>query len=317
MDKLERILRLHKLFKERRTPVSLAEMCDTFECSESTAKRSIRDLKNYGAPIFCTDGLGYRYDRHTEFELLGTWFSPEELHALLSIQQLTLNLSGGFFDSGFKAICSKVTSLLGVHAPLSEDIQRVRVLGAGSRSKTLPMFSMLAGAVLERKRLHIMYESRQRDEISERDVSPQSLVYYRGNWYLDAWCHQADGFRIFAVEKVQKAHYVSGKCRKFSEKVLAAHFTTSFGIFAGEPIATAILRFSAQAARWVQDEEWFPGLQGQWLDDDRFELQIPYNNSTELIMEICRYGADVEVVEPAELRRKVAAVLQKATEQYM
>ena len=27
----------------------------------------------------------------------------------------------------------------------------------------------------------------------QRVVSPQRLVHYRDNWYLDAWCHYKDG----------------------------------------------------------------------------------------------------------------------------
>jgi predicted DNA-binding transcriptional regulator YafY len=94
------------------------------------------------------------------------------------------------------------------------------------------------------------------------------------------------------------------------------YFTQSFGIFAGAPTHTAVLRFSQLAAKWVKDEEWFPDLKAEWLPDGQLELHIPYHNPTELIMEICRYGADVEVVEPPELRQQVLETLQKAAAQY-
>ncbi len=44
-----------------------------------------------------------------------------------------------FFDDSIKLIRNKAVSLLGSHVPLPEEIRRVRVLGAGARSKTLPM----------------------------------------------------------------------------------------------------------------------------------------------------------------------------------
>jgi len=78
----------------------------------------------------------------------------------------------------------------------------------------------------------------------------------------------------------------------------------------------AVLRFSEYAARWVRDEEWFPDQETVELVDGGLELRIPYHNPTELIMEICRYGDQVEVIKPPELRKQVADVLRKAADQY-
>jgi len=85
--------------------------------------------------------LGYRYDKHIAFELPGVWFSSEELHALLAIQQLTTNLSAGLFDESISVIQNKAESLLGEHMPSPQEMWRIRILAAGSRSKALPMFS--------------------------------------------------------------------------------------------------------------------------------------------------------------------------------
>ena len=47
-----------------------------------------------------------------------------------------------------------------------------------------------------------------------------------------------------------------------------------------------------------------------------FELRTPYANPTELIMEICKYGTDVKVIEPPELIAQVKARLEQAVLQY-
>jgi len=295
----------------------MSEIRELFEgCSLSTAKRTISDMKLLGAPIYCTNGMGYSYDKHIAFELPGVWFSPEELHAMLTIQQLTANLSGGFFDDNIKLIHDKAEALLDSHLSSRKEIHRIRVLGTGARSKTLPMFSIAAHAVIHRQRIHIRYHGRQRGEWTERDISPQRLVFYRGNWYLDAWCHRKDELRSFAVERIGQAHLLDAGCREIPDAKLDEKLTTSFGIFSGKPESSAVLRFSERAARWVADEEWFPNVSGHRLDDGRYELCIPYGNPTELIMEICRYGGEVEVIKPPELRRQVANVLQAAVDQY-
>ena len=158
MDKLERAQRLHKALKQRKTPFSMVDMQEMFDnCSESTVKRTLQDMKNLGAPIYCSDGLGYSYDKKIAFELPGVWFSSEELHALLTIQQLTQNISGGFLDESIKLIQEKAESLLGKQLASLADIHRIRVLGAGSRGKALPMFTIASSGVLEQRRLHITY----------------------------------------------------------------------------------------------------------------------------------------------------------------
>ena len=50
----------------------------------------------------------------------------------------------------------------------------------------------------------ITYHGRRRDQVSERVVSPQRLTQYRNSWYLDAWCHQANGLRSFALERISE-----------------------------------------------------------------------------------------------------------------
>ncbi|MDQ6964404.1 MAG: YafY family protein [Mariprofundales bacterium] len=317
MDRLERAHRLHKLLQERRTPVSLSHLCEALEGSERTVTRLIADMRDYlGAPILNRPGAGYFYSKDSTFELPGIWFSTEELYALLAIQQLTLNLSGGLFDDSIRLIQKKAESLLGTHMPSPEEIRRVHVLGTASRSKKLPMVPIITCGLLNRQRLQVVYHGRHRDERTEREISPQRLTLYRSNWYLNAWCHKVDGLRSFSMERIEKAQIMDRACLEVATIELDKLLASSFGIFSGRPVATAILHFSEQAARWVADEEWFPEERGQHLDDGTFELKVPYSDPTELIMDICRYGPDVEVISPPSLRQAVIDRLKRALKQY-
>jgi len=46
----------------------------------------------------------------------------------------------------------------------------------------------------------------------------------------------------------------------------------------------ARIRFTPEAARWVAEEHWYSDQIGYWVDDGRYELQVPYSNPTELLM---------------------------------
>ncbi len=63
----------------------------------------------------------------------------------------------------------------------------------------------MGSALLRRKRLVIRYHARGADETTQREVSPQRVVYYRDNWYLDAWWDLCQDLRAFAVDAIEQA----------------------------------------------------------------------------------------------------------------
>lgn len=79
---------------------------------------------------------------------------------------------------------------------------------------------------------------------------------------------------------------------------------------------TAILHFTEYRARWVAEEMWHPKQQGRFLADGRYELRIPYGKPHELIMDILKYGPDVEVIAPESLRQVVREKLTQAVGLY-
>jgi predicted DNA-binding transcriptional regulator YafY len=80
--------------------------------------------------------------------------------------------------------------------------------------------------------------------------------------------------------------------------------------------AWAKLRFTPERARWVGTEEWHPKQKGRYEKDGSYVLELPYADSRELVMDILRHGPEVEVLEPAELRRAVRGQLEAAAAQY-
>jgi predicted DNA-binding transcriptional regulator YafY len=121
--------------------------------------------------------------------------------------------------------------------------------------------------------------------------------------------------RTFALDRILAAQALDSPARDIAEERLDAHFASAYGIFAGRPKHTAILRFTPERARWVADEQWHP-QQTLRAEGNACVLEVPYSDPRELIMDILKYGPDVEVVAPASLRREVAARLRSAVKRY-
>lgn len=317
MERFHRYYRLHRILSSRRLPVPRAVLERELECTRATVMRVIEDLRNYGAPVeYLREANGYRYVPGRAFELPGIWFSPSELEALFVAEHLLEHAEPGLLAETLAPLKQKLGAIFKLeHLGRGELIRRVRILRMGGRGAG-KYFNLIADALTRRRRVYLTYRSRSRDEITEREVSPQRLVRYRDNWYLDAWCHLRKGLRSFAAERIHDAQPRARPTINIAERKLDAHFATAYGIFAGTPDKTAVLRFSPECARWVADEEWHPKQEGRFEPDGSYELRIPYGDSRELIMDIARYGPRVEVIEPADLRRAVAEYLEAALQKY-
>ena len=186
-----------------------------------------------------------------------------------------------------------------------------------ARKSSLECFEVIGSALLKRNRLHITYYAKGANETTERDISPQRLIYYRDNWYLDAYCHMRKALRSFSVDGIKKANLVNQKADEIPEKTLNEHFGESYGIFSGKATQKAKLKFTPARARWVSAETWHKHQESHFETDGSYVLEFDYNHDPELIMDILKHGSEVEVIAPVSLRKRVKEELQKNLKNYL
>lgn len=323
MDRTERFYKIDQLLGEHRV-VPFSTLEEKLGVSRATIKRDLEYMRNrLNAPIvWDRERRGYRFARAehgaSQYELPGLWFSATEIHALLTMQHLLSGLDrGGLLASHVEPLQARLMSLLDSGDGSIEEIRkRIRIIGIASRVIGLDHFSVLGSALLRRKRVQILYYVRARDEATEREVSPQRLVYYRENWYLDAWCHLRNELRSFAIDAIRRADILETPAKNVPDKTLDSILGAGYGIFSGRKVQWAKLRFSAQRARWVMGERWHPKQKNRLLADGRYAMELPYSDHRELVMDILRHGPDVEVLAPTSLREEVISRLKGALEHY-
>lgn len=321
MSKVERLYHLHNILNQRRTPISRQDLMERLECSQATLYRLVAELRDFlGAPIEQDeDSRGYYYDRSYEqpFELPGIWISPEELQALLTARQVLGDVQPGLLEGELESLQRRINALLkrkGVD--ITDAASRIHIQPVAGRPVPAHLFQDVLGALARRQRLEITYHGRRRDEVSERTISPQRLTQYRNSWYLDAWCHSARGLRSFALERIRDLSRSSEPAREVPEKQMSEHFDQSYGIFSGPAEHVADLRFSPEMSRWISEESWHPDQEGYFEEDGSWRLRVPFSHARELIMDILRYGRDVEVIGPQPLRETVAGVIAAMSAHY-
>lgn len=323
MDRTERFYRIDRLLRAHRV-VPFARLQDALEVSRATLKRDIEYMRSrLNAPIeYDRTAGGYRLadssPAHPQYELPGIWFSPGEVHALLTLQHLVANLrAGSVLAPHVKAVTERLTLSLGAADPRTAELRRrVRILDIASRDVRLEHFETVGAALWKRTRLRITYYGRARGDLTERTVSPQRLVHYRDNWYLDGYCHLREDLRSFAVDAIRAAAMADEPAIDIPDAELDRVLGSGYGIFAGAQVQWAKLRFSPQRARWVGAERWHPQQRMHVEADGSLILELPFSDARELVMDILRQGADVEALEPRGLRDSVSAAIEAMQRRY-
>ena len=320
MERLERFYKIHQLLTDRNA-VSFKVLMERLGVSRASVKRDIEYMRSrFNAPIeYDREANGYRFGEPRpgpRYELPGLWFSPAELQSLAVMQRILRDLGGGLLAEQVSAITKHLNQLV-QHRRLNlgEAAARIRFPGVASRTAG-EAFQVAASATLQRRKLWFEYHSRGSNRQSERTVSPQRLTHYREAWYLDAWDEENNELRTFSLDRLRRTKVLEDAALDLPDADLDNHYASAYGIFGGKADKIAVLRFSAERARWVADEAWHPQQQGKSLQDGRYELRIPYRDSRELVMDIMRHGSHVEVIEPAALRDEVHKQLAAAARQY-
>lgn len=311
MDRTERFYRIDHLLNEHKV-VTLATFLLDLGISRATFKRDLEYLRDrLNAPIeWDRNAGGYRFVKADslapKYELPGLWFNASEIHALLTMQHLLQNLGPGLLSPHVDTLLARLKLLLeSADIPLDSVEKRIRILRVNARSYEPEHFAPIATAVIQRKKLEISYYTRSRDETQDRVVSPQRLTHYRDNWYLDAWCHLRDGIRSFSLDAIRRVRLMNETAMEVSEEELDAILGTGYGIFSGKKVKWAELRFTPERARWVSRETWHPEQKSRFDGQGRYYLSVPYSDDRELVMDLLKFGPEVEVLAPAPLRQRI------------
>lgn len=321
MDRTERFYKIDQQLQDHRS-VSMEKLLEVLEVSRATVKRDLEYMRDrLNAPIIWDREIrGYRYDsgqNNPVHALPGLWFNSSEIHALLTMEHLLADLQPGLLESHISPLKTRIKVLLeqGDHSH-DEVAKRIFIGHVAARAVEPKLFQLISSALLKRKRLEIDHHNRNQSRHAVRVISPQRLVYYRDNWYLESWCHLRKGLRSFGIDAIKKVNTLESDAIDIDEKRLDREFRSGYGIFGGSGTKKAKLRFSPKISQWVSKEEWHPEQKGTFDKDGNYLLTLPYSHETELIMDVLRYGPDVEVISPKSLKNGVVKQMQDALNQY-
>lgn len=316
----ERYYWFHGQIKAGRFP-NARTLSEKFEISQKQAQRDIEFIRDrLGAPLlYSFPERGYKYE-DVGYELPPVWFKEDELLSLCLALRLAATLPDHVFKDSLNSLLTKILAfrLLDSSPSIEEIKEKVSVKNIEYYRVDEPTFHHVVDSLLRDEPLRISYYTPHRHEISDRTIQPLHLLCYMGSWHIIAFCTLKNGLRDFALSRIQKIEPSTGPI------IVPRHLCNvkdflgkNFGVMSGRESIEVCLRFDPAVADWISEQIWHSGQEVSINGDGSVCLKFPVADFREVRREILKYGANVEVLSPPELREDIRKQIEKMAKIYV
>ncbi len=299
MSLLERIYYFHGELSKRRYP-NATSLVSQFEISSATARRDIAYLRDRLLAPIAFDQLknGFYY---TE-EGFGLPFekSPKIIFLLGMLSKIADEAGLGSLEE-VQSLEKRLSEL--VFPDYSRLVEAIHCEWVEVESIEPAIFEAIIEATVTRKVLGIRYRSAQAAE-SERVLEPVRLVSYQGRWYLLAFCRLRQDMRLFHIARILSANPGKEHFKRQSDDNFNSYLNSAFGIFKGDVLFNATIRFTSTAAELVRHQRWHRDQVIEEVEGGIL-MHLPVNDDRELLMKILQYGSMAQVIVPDGLRQRI------------
>lgn len=303
----------------------LAERCDT---TERNLYRDLKELQGAGVPIDHdkeSDGYVIRRDfflRPVELtldEALATLLLAREVGAA---EQVPHAVEAGKAAEKLLAILPRPIAEM-----VNELIPRTAIaLARSSNEPTLDLYGAMQQAIHERRAVECEYESpgggggrggaaRASPEDAGRfRFDPYALYFGQRAWYVVGYHHARAEIRTMKLCRFTRCRPLDKPYLIPDSFSLQTHFGQAWRMIPSgtRTISTIKLHFDATVAENVADTHWHDSQEITWLDDNSIDATFKVDGLEEIVWWILSYGPHCRVIEPAELKTRVAELHAKA-----
>jgi predicted DNA-binding transcriptional regulator YafY len=295
------------LLLQTRGRLTAAELAERLEVSVRTVHRDVESLGEAGVPIEAVRGPAGGYRLAGGYRTRLTGLTADEAGALFAA-----GIPGPAAELGLggELAAARLKVLAALPSELQERATRAsRLFHLDSRrwfraEDRVPHLPSLAAAVWSGCRVRVRYREGRR--VVQRTLDPLGLVLKGGAWYLVA--RRSAGMRVYRVSRVAAVRALDEVFERPPEFELAAFWDEWSRAFEqGRPQVEVTVRVAEDVRRYLPGE---PRL----TEDGR--AVVAFENLGEAYRELLRFGTGVEVLEPAELRARVAATSREVASMY-
>jgi predicted DNA-binding transcriptional regulator YafY len=281
------------LLLQTRGQLTAADIAERLEVSVRTVHRDVDSLAAAGVPVEALRGPAGGYRLAGGYRTRLTGLTGDEAEALFAAGMpgpaAELGLGGELAAARLKLLAA-LPSELQERATRAQRLFHLDARGWFRAEDSVPHLPALASAVWSGCRVKIRY--REGNRVVQRMIDPLGLVLKAGAWYLVA--HRVAGMRVYRVSRVTSVRPLEELCERPDGFELSAYW-----------------------AEWSRAfEESRPRVEVT-ARGPKGERTLVFESLEEARREMLRYGPDLEVVAPVELRDRIAATARDVAALYV
>ncbi|MEU5693820.1 YafY family protein [Actinosynnema sp. NPDC020468] len=308
------------LLLQARGRMTARELADELEVSVRTVYRDVEALGSAGVPVYAERGPAGGYRLLDGYRTRLTGLTGDEAGSLF-----LAGLPGPAAELGLGAVVAAARLKVRAALPpeLRERADRIQerfhldTPGWFRGSEDAPHLSVVADAVWNQRRVWVRYRRwGSRGGEVERVVEPLGLVLKAGTWYLVARAGEPRTYRVSRVLEVAVSDEVFERgsfdldafWREWSARFEARMYPVRVTVrLTPAGVRSARYLLSLVASRELEGVE----PTGEWTT-----VEVPTESLDHAHHDLLRLGADVEVLEPAELRARMAETISAMARVY-
>jgi predicted DNA-binding transcriptional regulator YafY len=292
------------LLLQLRGQLTAAELAGHFEVSIRTIHRDVEALAAAGVPVEAVRGPagGYRLAGGYRTKLTG--LTSEEAEALFVAPAPAAELGlGGVLTNARLKVLSALPLELQERATRAERYFHLDTRGWFRAEDTVPHLPTIASATWQARRLSARYREGRR--VVRRTLDPLGLVLKGGAWYLVA--RRSVGMRVYRVSRFASARVREDGFERPDGFELASYWEEWSRSFESSlPRVEVRLRASELALRFLPRD----------LQERDGVFVVGFQSLEDAYRELLKFGPDAVVLEPRELRERLAATAREVADLY-
>jgi proteasome accessory factor B len=302
-----RMKRIFDLLKKEDYP-NCQRIGQELETAARTIQRDINFMRDQlGLPIeYDPQEHGYFFTEEVH-EFPTVQVTQGELLALMvahkAIEQYRGTPYHAQLETAFAKLLAPVADMTG-YAPNREVISFKITAPA---AQEIDLFDKLGRAVGDQLEVSFDYRKAGEEQGESRRVQPLHLANRDGRWYLI--CHDLDraALRTFALGRISDLKLSTRFFERPKHFTVEDYFARAISVMNGNEDHLVRIRFSQLAADHVRDRFWHESQEITEQPDGRLVLGLRLSDLLEAERIVLQWGGHAEALEPAALRKRLAA----------
>ena len=166
--------------------------------------------------------------------------------------------------------------------------------------------------------IKFLYRKFWNDEVKSRIVEPYLIKEFRNRWYVITIESKGNAVKTFALDRISELEITSIKFNKNKDTNIEDVYKYSFGIITGEGQSPEriVLSFDPFQGKYIKSLPLHISQKVLIDDENELRISLELHLTHDFFMEIRSFGEDVEVIEPASLKKQVIESLLRTSKQY-